>query len=238
MNDTEREWLQQYKHFAPEKILSEFLPLLGEAWETKKAIFTSEDDEIKVTKALCAFITRKTRHPSMSTAWGIHYEAPQLEELENGAGHVIGRCDLTISVASQVYICECKCIKQSVSSLFTDSARLYVQQGVLRFLQPSNSQTTIEPQYSTWLGFAGMIGYVMSGAVAGARDALITALTKHAPPLSISRPHPPTCPAQDAEHFLTVHKNNVQQCVNMHHVVLSLPDRGEGMLAPSSQNGQ
>lgn len=237
MNDTERGWLQQYKHFAPEKILSEFLPLLEEAWETKKAIFTSEDNEIKITKALCAFITRKTRHPSMSTAWGIHYEAQQLEELNSGAGHVIGRCDLTISVASRVYICECKCIKQSVNSLFTDSARLYVQRGVQRFLQPSNSQTIIEPQYSTWLGFAGMIGYVMSGGAAGARDALISALTKHAPPLSISRPCPPACPAQDAEYFLTVHENNVQQCVNMHHIVLSLPDRSEGTLAPSS-NGQ
>jgi broad specificity polyphosphatase/5'/3'-nucleotidase SurE len=87
-----------------------------------------------------------------------------------------------------------------------------------------------------------MIGYVMSGTVSGARDALITAITKYAPSLSISRPHPPICPARDAEHFLTVHKNYVQKCVNMHHVVLSLTDKSialpEGMLATSSQNCQ
>lgn len=222
MNEIERKWLELYKSFAPEKILDEFLPILGKAWDEKKTFFTEKSSEDSITRTICDIVQRKIR--ADCKRWSCYPQVEIIEEDTTGLGRTKGRCDLIVMLpACREYIFECKLLKSRGSSFhMTASARLYVKQGMLRFLKPSATQKTAEPQYPTWLGFAGMIGYVMNGTVACACDALIVAIKKHAPPISLSSPYPSYRPSQNVEHFHTEHKNCVQQAVIMHHIVLGL----------------
>lgn len=220
MTDAEREWLNSFPKLAPEYVMEQFIPLLGAAWETKKSLFKEEDLEDTITRTLAAWIKNKIRGQS-TIAWGVSSQPEILEEGIDGIGRIIGRCDFTISVATVEYIYECKRLwPEGPNELFTESARLYVVNGLRRFLQPSKKQMGSEPQYPSWLKFAGMIGYIMGGRDAEALTAVQSAINKHEPAQLMESPCVAICPAEKAHHFYSTHTNCAQKSVHAHHILL------------------
>jgi len=221
MTNAERKWLKVFPNLAPEKIMEQFIPLLGAAWKERKHSFSKNDLEDSITRTLYIHIQKAIREKN--TAWGLHYQPEVLEEGVNGVGRIIGRCDLTISAANYSYIYECKRLwTEGNNALFTKSARLYVTEGLCRFLQPSKKQQIPEPQYSSWLKFAGMLGYVMDGTTVKAFEAIKNALGKYAPAQRLESPCLPTCPTGEAYRFCSTHINCVQKIVHAHHILLSV----------------
>lgn len=222
MTEGERKWLSFFPKLAPDLVMEQFLPLLGAAWEAKKSLFKNEDFEDTITRTLVAWIKNRIRGNS-TIAWGVNSQPEILEEGVDGIGRIIGRCDLTISVASVEYIYECKRLwPEGQSELFTESARLYITTGLYRFLYPSDKQLTSEPQYPSWLKFAGMIGYIMDGREAEAFAAIQFAIDKHEPAQCLESSCLPTCPAEGARHFYSTHRSCAQKAVHAHHILLPL----------------
>lgn len=220
MTDAERKWLEVFPNLAPEKVMEQFFPLLGAAWEAKKKVFTAASWEDAITRTLFQWM-RKTMRGSSTIHWGLHCQPEIIEEGVNGIGRVIGRCDLIITVSNVEYIYECKRLwPEGKKGAFTKSAQLYATQGLSRFLQASKKQIASKPQYPSWLGVAGMLGYVMNGIISDAHNEVKGAINLHASPKSVSDPHKPACPAAGARRFLTVHSDCIGNTVQIHHVLL------------------
>jgi len=218
VNPTEQEWLKLYQNFSPEKIIEEFIPLLGEAWEKKKVLFTQSSREDTITRTLCSWIIQNIR--SKYKAWGVESQ-PELLQEKDGLGELIGRCDITISVAAQKYIFECKrMIFNSDSQSYSVYANRYVTQGMFRFLNPSMKQSNNIPQYPSWCGLAGMVAYILEGTIREAVANICDAINVYAPPNASDTVCLPICPSKDAQHFLTVHITCAQDLVNIHHIAL------------------
>lgn len=222
MTDAELKWLQSFPDLAPERVLEQFLPLLGAAWETKKKSFSASSLEDEITRTLYQWMQFKIRGSS-TLKWGLRCQPEIIEEGINGIGRVIGRCDLVINVTSVEYIYECKRLwPEGKRERFENSAKLYVTSGLFRFLEPSKKQNTHEPQYPSWLGFAGMLGYVMNGQCSNAYVSVHAAITAYASPKGIFYPYSPTCPSENSHHFLSKHLVSNKQ-VNLHHLLLAVP---------------
>lgn len=220
MNSTEQEWLKLYPHFAPDRVLADFIPLLGEAWEQKKGSFKQDSREDVITTTLCGWIIQNIR--DKYSAWGVASQ-PEIIKDTDGLGELIGRCDITITVAAQQYIFECKrMIFNSDSQSYSAYAYKYVTLGMHRFLKPSSKHKSDAPQYPSWCGMSGMVAYVLEGTVQEAVASLHSAIASHASPKSIDATCQPKCPSNGAQHFLTVHTTCVQETTSMHHVVLGL----------------
>ena len=220
MNPTEQEWLKLYPHFAPDKILADFIPLLGAAWEQKKCLFKQGSREDVITKTLCGWIIQNIR--DKYSAWGVASQ-PEIIENTDGLGELVGRCDITITVAAQQYIFECKrMIFDSDSQLYSTYAYRYVTLGMHRFLNPSGKQRSDAPQYPSWCGVSGMVAYVLEGTVQEAVASICSAIGSYAPTKSIEAACPPRCPSSGAQHFLTSHITCAQESTDMHHVILGL----------------
>lgn len=222
MTEAEREWLNSFPKLDPNLVMEQFLPLLGAAWEAKKSFFKNEDFEDTITRTLAVWVKRKIRG-NAAIAWGVNSQPEILEEGVDGIGRIIGRCDLTINVATIEYVYECKRLwPEGRSELFTQSARLYVTNGLSRFLHPSEKQLTPEPQYPSWLRFAGMIGYVISGRETEAFTAIQCAIHKHEPAKQFESPCLPACPAEEARHFCSIHTSCTYKIVHVHHILLPI----------------
>jgi hypothetical protein len=220
MNPTEQEWLKLYPHFSPDRVLADFIPLLGKAWDQKKRSFKQDSREDKITRALCGWIIQQLRN--RYSAWGVESQ-PELLEDTDGSGELIGRCDMTITIAAQKYIFECKrMIFNSDSQSYSIYAYRYVTLGMNRFLNTSGKQRNDTPQYPSWCGLSGMIAYVLEGTVHEAVTTIHSAIGSHAPPKSIEVTCLPRCPSNGAQHFLTSHITCAQESTNMHHVILGL----------------
>lgn len=220
MNPTEQEWLELYPHFAPDRIIADFIPLLGEAWEQKKGLFKQDSREDTITRALCRWIIQNIR--SRYSAWGVESQ-PELLEDKDGLGELIGRCDMTITIAAQKYIFECKrMIFNSDSHSYSIYAYRYVTLGMYRFLKPSDKQSGNTPQYPSWCSLAGMVAYVLEGTVQEAVTGIQDAINAHALPKTFEAASLPICPSGGAQHFLTAHVTCAQDPVNMHHIALGL----------------
>jgi len=220
VNHTEKEWLKLYPHFAPDRIVAEFILLLGEAWERKKVLFTHHSREDNITRALLGWIIQKIR--KKHSAWGVYSQSDLIQE-QNGLSELIGRCDITISVAAQKYIFECKrIIFNSDSQSYSIHAYRYVTQGMLRFLSPSKKQTSKVPQYPSWCGRAGMVAYVLEGTVQEAIISIRDAIDAHALPKAYEKACLPKCPSKGAQHFRTVHITCAQDQINIHHITLGI----------------
>lgn len=221
MTSSEQTWLACYKNLAPNKVLEQFIPLLGDVWQESKDKFSSTSKENDVTRTLYYLLVRKCRDRLL--AWGICSQAEDVELDIQGVGHAFSYHDLRLSVSCHEYIYECKrlgCIGKATT--YTEFSNNYVQKGMIRFLQPSPKQYSKDPQYRAWCGFAGMIGYVLEGDPMQAADALIQSITKHAPAHTIERPTFPPPPDGITEHFLTCHTACNNSPVDMHHILLAL----------------
>jgi hypothetical protein len=236
MMEAERLWLKDFPHLSSDKVLRQFLPLLAAAWEAKKATFTANFWEDDITNALIAWMKKAIRAGKLfkGIAWGVYPQIDIFDDGSEGTNKVIGRCDLVLILAqNREYIYECKRLwPDGKKEKFTNSARLYVDKGLTRFLQPSEKQGNFTPQYSSWLGFAGMLGYVMNGNVPEALDAVCAAIKVYAPAQTIQSPCEPPCPSQNACHFLSTHQNCSGRYISMHHVLLSLPATRSDMFSP------
>jgi hypothetical protein len=220
MNPTEQEWLRLYPNFAPDRIIADFIPLLGEAWEQKKGLFKQSSREDTITRTLCGWIIHHIRN--RYNAWGVETQ-PELLEDKDGLDELIGRCDMTITIAAQKYIFECKrMIFNSDSQSYSMYAYRYVTLGMHRFLKPSNKQSGGTPQYPSWCGLAGMVAYVLEGTVQDAVACIHNAIDTHASPEIFEAESQPVCPSNGAQHFLTAHITCAQTPVNMHHIVLGV----------------
>ncbi|MGB3211308.1 MAG: hypothetical protein WBB19_11435 [Desulforhopalus sp.] len=203
--------------------MEQFLPLLGTAWEEKKRVFTAASGEDDITRTLFKWM-QTTIRGSATINWGLRCQPEIIEEGINGIGRVLGRCDLIINVANAEYIYECKRLwPEGKQARFTKSARLYVTEGLFRFLHPSKKQITSESQYASWLGFAGMLGYVMNGQSLDALVSVQAAITAHAPAKKLCSPCEPACPSKNAYHFLSTHLDIMAKPVNLHHLLLAMP---------------
>ncbi len=221
MNSAEREWLKFFPKLSPQNVLEKFIPLLGEAWEEQKASCKEGDFEDVITRRLCIYLQKETRKRNMD--WGVLSQPEVITSDQNGEGKIIGRCDLSISVACRTYIYECKRLwTEGVNPTFTRSARLYVTQGLRRFLQPSSNQSSVEPQYPSWFGFAGMIGYVMTGQTAEAVSSIQHAINQHEHMHSQEMHCDPNCLVTDSQHFRTDHTDCCNKSVSVYHLLLPL----------------
>lgn len=204
----------------PENILGEFIPLLGEAWESKKQFFSRDSREDVITRTLCGWITQRIR--KTYSAWGVESQ-PELLHEKNGHGELISRCDITISVAAQKYIFECKrMIFNPSGQSYSVYASRYVTQGMFRFLSPSAKQQDNKPQYPSWCGLAGMTAYVLDGTIQEAAVSIHNAIDAYAHPEKAESDSLPLCPSKGAQHFLTVHVTCAQDTINMHHIIFGL----------------
>lgn len=130
---------------------------------------------------------------------------------------------MIVLTGNREYIQECKRLwPEGKSQTFTTSARLYVQQGLLRFLQPSEKHPTPHAQYDAWQGFAGMIGYVMDGRTPEGCEAVQKAVAAHAPAQEMADPCPAPCPAEGSLHFRSSHQDCTGKAVHAHHLFLGL----------------
>lgn len=220
MNPTEQEWLTRYQHFTPERILEEFIPLLGEAWEQKKRFFKPDSREDTITRALCGWIIQKLRN--RYSAWGLESQ-PELLEDTGGLSELIGRCDITVTVAAQKYIFECKrMIFNSNSRSYSTYSCRYVTLGVHRFLNSSSKLNYSTPQYPSWCGLSGMVAYVLEGTVQDAVAFIHNAIDIYALPEAFEARSLPVCPSNGAQHFCTMHTTCAQHTIHMHHIVLGV----------------
>lgn len=221
-----RQWLKRFPKLSPDRVMEEFLPLLGEAWETKKALFTATHLEDFITNTLVVDIIRRVRL-AKKISWSIRPQAPILTEHSDGTGETIGRCDLIIDLGgNREYIQECKRLwPEGKGRSFTTSARLYVQQGLLRFLQPSKEHPTPHAQYDTWQSFAGMIGYVMDGRIPEACHAVQGAVAIYARQAEITASHSEPCPAKGSLLFRSIHHNCMGKTVQAQHLFLGLSQK-------------
>jgi hypothetical protein len=230
-----RRWLERFPNTSPDKVMEQFLPMLGRAWEANKAQFTAQHLEDEITNGLVADLIRQV-HRQDGIAWSVRPQSPILINRE-GSGQIIGRCDLIIDLGgNREYIHECKRLWPENKRLtFTKSARLYVQDGLKRFLQPSAKHPTPHAQYDTWQSFAGMIGYVMDGRVLEACAAVRNAAEKYASPQEMTSPCSSIGPAKDALHFRSVHKDCVGKTIHARHLLFGLPaESGRGPAEPET----
>lgn len=231
MMEAERLWLKDFPHLSSEKVLEQFLPLLGAAWEAQKRTFTADSWEDDITYSLSNWMKKAIRagKPFKGIAWGVYSQIDIFDEGSENTNKVIGRCDLVLILAqNREYIYECKRLwPEGKKEGFTKSARFYVNQGLHRFLYPSEKQARLEPQYSSWLGFAGMLGYVMNGNVPEALSSLCESMRSYVSLGIIQSPCDPPCPSQDACHFLSTHQSCSGNTLFVHHVLLSLPSPGK-----------
>lgn len=228
MMEEEREWLKDFPYLAPDKVVAQFFLLLGAAWEAKKGEFTADCWEDDITNELIDWMKKAIRadRPIKGIRWGgVYPQIDLFDEARDGKNKVIGRCDLTIVLAkNREYHYECKRLwAVGKKETFTKSARLYVNEGLYRFLRPSEKQIDCEAQYPSWLGFAGMLGYVMNGNVPKALDFVHTAISEHAPAQTLESPCEPPCPAEGAHHFLSLHLDCSGRKLNVHHLLLAVP---------------
>lgn len=225
--EAERLWLKDFPHLNSDKVLEQFLLLLAAAWEAKKGAFTVNFWEDDITNALIVWMKKAIRagKPFKGIEWGIYPQIDIFDEGSESTSKIIGRCDLVLVLTqNREYIYECKRLwPEGKKEGFTKSTRLYVNQGLHRFLQPSEKQVGTEPQYSSWLGFAGMLGYVMNGNVPEALSSLCESINIHAPAQTVQSPCEPPCPAQGACHLLSTHQSCSGNDISVHHVLLPLP---------------
>lgn len=219
-----QQWLRRFPKLSPDNAMAEFLPLLGEAWEAKKKLFTASHLEDFITNTLVVDIARRVRQAG-NISWSIRPQSLILVERSDGTGEVIGRCDIIIELGgNREYIHECKRLwPEGQSRTFTNSARLYVQKGLLRFLHPSEDHPTEHAQYDAWQGFAGMIGYVMDGRISQACEAVRLAVATHAPTQTLSSSCPSSCPAEGSLIFQSTHHDCVGKAIQAQHLFLGLP---------------
>ena len=211
---------------SPDRVMEEFLPLLGSAWEAKKALFSASDLEDHITNTLVVELIQRIRQVE-NISWSVRPQALILAENANGVGETIGRCDLIIDLGgNREYIQECKRLwPESKKQTFNKSARLYVQQGLLRFLQPSKKHPTTHPQYDAWLEFAGMIGYVMDGRIPEACIAVRESVANHAPAQEMTESCPAPCSAEGSLQFHSTHQDCTGKTIKAQHLFLGLPKK-------------
>lgn len=224
--ESAQQWLARFPKLSPARVMGEFLPLLGEAWEARKTLFSDSHYEDFITTTLVTDIIQRVRTARIES-WSIRSQALVLAVDRNGVGEVIGRCDLIIDLGgNREYIHECKRLwPEGKSRTFTESARLYVQKGLLRFLQPSEKHPTPHPQYDTWQGFAGMIAYVMDGRTSEACVAIRKSVVEHAPTQEITDSCFALCPAEGSLQFRSTHQDCTGKTVQAHHLLLGLPEK-------------
>ena len=215
-------WLERLPNLSPDRIMKQFLPLLGQAWEANKTKFTDQHHEDDITNELIADIICQVHQSDLP--WSVRPQMPVLVKKDDGYGEIIGRCDLIIDLGgNREYIHECKRLwPEGQGRTFTRSARLYVQEGLKRFLQPSEKHPTPHAQYEAWQGFAGMIGYVMDGRTPEACEAVRAATNQHAAPQEMTHPCSPACPAKGALQFKSIHLDYAGETVQAHHLLLGL----------------
>lgn len=218
-----RQWLKRFPKLSPARVMEEFLPLLGEVWETQKVRFTAAHLEDTITNTLVVDIIQRVRQ-TKNISWSVRPQAPILAARDDGIGKTIGRCDLVIDLGgNREYIQECKRLwPEGKKRSFATSARLYVQQGLLRFLQPSKEHPTPHAQYDTWQSFAGMIGYVMDGRTLEACSAVRGAVVTHAPPSEITDFCSAPGPGKGSLLFRSIHQDCTGKTVQAQHLFLGL----------------
>ncbi|WP_156925304.1 hypothetical protein [Nitratidesulfovibrio termitidis] len=222
-----RRWLERFPRLHPDTVMKQFLPLLGAAWEAKKVLFTEAHWEDFITNTLVADVIQRV-HQAKDIPWSVRPQVPILVKGDDGTGETIGRCDLIIDLGgNREYIHECKRLwPEGEKRTFTTSARLYVQDGLHRFLHPSKDHPTPHAQYTTWQNFAGMIGYVMDGRTPQACKAVQAAINNHAPPQEMTASCPSACRVEGALDFQSTHQDCTGSTVRTHHLFLGLAGRG------------
>lgn len=218
-----QQWIGRFPRLSPNEVMEGFLPLLGAAWEAKKILFAASTLEDAITGTLVVDLIQRVRQAG-NISWSIRSQVPVLIERDDGTGKTIGRCDIIIDIGgNRELIHECKRLwPESKSCTFTKSARLYVQEGLFRFLQPSKEHPTPHAQYDTWQGFAGMIGYVMDGRTPEACEAVRTSVTTLASPQTVSNTCPAPCPTEGSLHFYSTHQDCAGKSIHAHHLFLGL----------------
>lgn len=227
MTSEEQKWLESFPDLCVDTVYAQFLLLLGNAWDANKNTFTVETKEDAITRRLVGWMIKEIRanYQSRGIRWSV---SPQKDVLgsTNVDSELVGRTDMVITLpANRDFIVECKRLWAKATSIrktFSTSARLYIKEGLNRFLFPAENQKPDEPQYSDCFGHAGMVGYVMNGTVQRAEEAVGRALNHYAPPLPMQTTPPLQCPTQGSKHFVSVHKNCADRTIHVHHVLLPL----------------
>lgn len=83
-----RHWLKLFPKLSPNRVMAEFLPILGEAWEAKKMLFAASDMEDSITNTLAADIMQRVRQrvqQGKHISWGVYSQVAILAENDDGA---------------------------------------------------------------------------------------------------------------------------------------------------------
>jgi hypothetical protein len=163
-------------------INEEFISLISRAWTINVNSFSSTDLEDQITRDLVGWMKIELRNTD--ACWGVHSQAEVLKSSNLGRQRVIGRVDITITIAAYEIIYECKRLNLIQGQRRKSKASDYVKQGVFRFLSG---------KYAAEDTLGGMVGYVMDGSVSSARKSVKSCLNKYSSWLSIMDPdgHPP-----------------------------------------------
>lgn len=218
----EQLWINDFPDLFPEKITEDFIHLLGEVWNKNQNSFHESWKEDEISRTIIAKISLALR--ARNIRWGISCQSEIIEIDKTGKGTIVGRCDLTLNVLGAEYIYECKRLNtRKTDGRLSTLATEYIKEGLSRFLNPApNSHNPLKPQYPSWQGYAGMLGYIMDGDTQKAHEKICKRINELTTVDKLQDPYSPSCPALESHRFLSEHYDISGKKVTIHHILLPI----------------